>query len=76
MRRLTHAGSQLILSTHSPILLAYPHSRIYQLGEDGIRPIAYEDAEAVRVTRAFLSRPEQTVRQLLQAEENPPPSGE
>ena len=64
------------LSTHSPILLAYPDSRIYQLDRTGIRPIAYEEAEAVRITRAFLSRPEQTVRQLLQAEENRPPSGE
>ena len=76
MRRLVEAGSQLILSTHSPILLAYPDSRIYQLDGTGIRPIAYEEAEAVRITRAFLSRPEQTVRQLLQAEENRPPSGE
>ena len=76
MRRLVEAGSQLILSTHSPILLAYPDSRIYQLDGTGIRPIAYEEAEAVRITRAFLSRPEQTVRQLLQAEENRPLSGE
>lgn len=74
--RLVEAGSQLILSTHSPILLAYPDSRIYQLDGTGIRPIAYEEAEAVRITRAFLNRPEQTVRQLLQAEENRPPSGE
>ena len=76
MDRLVKQDSQLIIATHSPILLAYPDSRIYQLDGTGIRPIAYEEAEAVRITRAFLNRLEQTVRQLLQAEENRPPSGE
>lgn len=74
MDQLVRAGSQLIIATHSPILLAYPRSRIYQLDGEGIRETVYDQAEPVLLTRQFLRQPEQTVRQLLQEEGNPPPS--
>ncbi|HET9983712.1 MAG TPA: hypothetical protein VFQ38_08995 [Longimicrobiales bacterium] len=35
-------------------LLAYPASRIFSLGGDGIDPVAYEDTEHVQVVRRFL----------------------
>ena len=31
-------GSQFIIATHSPIIMAYPDSSIYRFGTDGISP--------------------------------------
>ena len=35
-------NSQFVIATHSPILLSYPRSRIYQLDESGISEARYE----------------------------------
>ena len=55
LHRLAHAGSQFLIATHSPILLAYPGALIYHLGADGIAPIRYEDTEHYTLTRDFLN---------------------
>jgi predicted ATPase len=64
MLELEADGAQLIVATHSPILLALPGATIYELGEDGIRETAWGDTEHVRLTRAFLERPDAFLRQL------------
>jgi predicted ATPase len=48
-------GSQFIIATHSPILMAYPDATIYELGADGIRTVEYEETEHFRITRDFLT---------------------
>ena len=65
MHTAVAGGSQFLVATHSPILLAYPGARIYEAGPDGVEEIAYEDAEAVRLTRAFIEAPERFLRHLL-----------
>lgn len=55
MHRLVDAGSQLVIATHSPILLAYPGARIYHFGTDGIEQIAYEATEQFQITYDFLT---------------------
>lgn len=57
--------SQFIISTHSPILMAYPDARIYHLSQDGIRHISYEQTEHYRITRDFLEHREAYLRHLL-----------
>jgi len=57
--------SQLVIATHSPILMAYPNARIYELGATGIERIAYEDTEHYRITRDFLSAPERYFKTLF-----------
>jgi len=59
------SGSQLVIATHSPILMAYPGATIYQLGAAGIGAIAYEDTEHFRITRDFLSDRERFFRHLF-----------
>jgi predicted ATPase len=54
MHKLIKKSSQFIISTHSPILLAYPNAKIYQLSEKGIEQIAYEETESFVVTKDFL----------------------
>ncbi|WP_113960457.1 AAA family ATPase [Roseimicrobium gellanilyticum] len=62
--------SQFIIATHSPILLAYPHSLIYECGEHGIRAVKYEDTEIFRTTRDFLMHHERMVAKLLEEQEH------
>lgn len=62
--------SQFIIATHSPILLAYPHSVIYECGEHGIRPVKYEDTDIFRTMRDFLMRHEKMVAMLLEEQDH------
>ena len=67
---LARAGSQVLMATHSPILLAVPDAQIVELTSTGIRAQSYEQTQAVRDAREFLSDPEGTA-EFLSAEEEP-----
>ncbi len=64
--QLVEKGSQFIISTHSPILMACPGAQIYQLGEEGIEQVGYKQTEHYRFTRSFLENPERMLRYLLE----------
>ena len=64
MSELAAAGSQVILSTHSPILAAVPGADIYELGEWGMRRSTYDDLEMVDSWRRFMAAPERYLRHL------------
>src|SRR3954447_17388662 len=63
--RAARDGAQFIIATHSPVLLACPGARVYELGEDGFSECAYDDLDAVRLTRGFLGDPERYLRAAL-----------
>jgi predicted ATPase len=65
IHELVLEGSQFIIATHSPIVLAYPEATIYACRDDGIERIAYDDAELVQLTRAFLEAPQRYLRRLF-----------
>lgn len=65
LHELTDDGSQFVIATHSPILMAYPEAVIYNFSPAGIEPVAYTDTEHYRVTRDFLLRPERMLKILL-----------
>jgi len=65
IHELVRAGSQLIIATHSPIILAYPEATIYSCGEHGLEAIEYEDADPVRLTRSFLEARARFLAELL-----------
>lgn len=69
MHDLVEQGSQFIISTHSPILLAFPGARIYQLMDDGLQSVTYEETETYALTRAFLENPGAFFRRLFSPEE-------
>jgi predicted ATPase len=56
IHNLVQNGSQFIIATHSPILLAYPKSKIVQLDGEGFNEVKYEDTEHYNVTRDFLTK--------------------
>jgi predicted ATPase len=55
MHQLINEGSQFIISTHSPILMAYSGSTIYQLTEKGIYQTKYEETEHYILMKYFLN---------------------
>ena len=56
---------QLIIATHSPIIMCYPGATLYQFDDDGIKETTVEDTEHYRVTRAFLSNPQRYLAQIF-----------
>jgi predicted ATPase len=65
IHQLVKDESQFIIATHSPILLSYPHARIYKFDADGIEEIDFEDTEHYSVTRDFLNNYPRRLEQLL-----------
>ncbi len=65
---LVKSGSQLLIATHSPILMAYPDATIYALDADGIRPVSYFETEHYTVMKTFLDSPARSLRHLLEPE--------
>lgn len=66
LAELVTQGCQIVAATHSPILLALPGARIYQIDDDGhISIVDYDNALPVRLTRDFLSAPDRYLNHLL-----------
>lgn len=65
IHELVRDGSQFVISTHSPIILAYPDATIYQCSDHGLDEVAYDDAEPVRLTQSFLTARERFLERLL-----------
>lgn len=63
--QLVRRGSQFIIATHSPILLAYPNAKILLFDQAGLSEVAYEDTEHYAITRDFLNHYERRLQQLL-----------
>ncbi len=57
-------GCQFVIATHSPILMALPGAVILQAANGVLAPVAWDEVEHVRVTRAFLNDPEAMLRKL------------
>lgn len=65
MSNLVEHNSQFIIATHSPIILSYPNSTIYELSTIGISEIAYEDSDIYSLYKGFLINPQQFLKHLL-----------
>ncbi len=62
--------SQLIVATHSPILMAFPDAVIYEFTEEGIRETTYKETEHYTITREFLNKPEKMLGYLFQNDDD------
>jgi predicted ATPase len=62
-------GSQFVIATHSPIIMAYPDARLYVLNEAGVRDVPYQETDHYLVTRGFLANPRRTLKVLLGEDE-------
>lgn len=56
--------SQVLISTHSPLLAAMPGATIYEVGDWGLRRREWADLDLVSSWQRFLAAPEQYLRHL------------
>jgi predicted ATPase len=68
--RASREGAQFVVATHSPILLACPSARLYELDDDGVSSPSYDELGAVRLTRGFLDAPERYLRAIAGEEDD------
>ena len=57
-------NTQFILSTHSPIMMGIPGATIYEIKEDGMQKVQYEETDHYRITKTFLNNPASYLRHL------------
>ena len=65
------SGSQFIIASHSPILLAYPGAEILSFDDGNIHPMKYEDTDSYRVMSLFMRDRERLLYNLFKGKENP-----
>jgi len=66
MHELVRQGSQFVIATHSPIIMAYPNARIYVLGEAGIECVPYEETEHYRITHTWMNEYPKMLETLME----------
>jgi len=58
MRRMDQSGHcQIIMATHSPMLMAYPDARLLRLSKYGLEPVTVEETDHYKVMREFCADP-------------------
>lgn len=57
INELVKEGSQFIIATHSPIIMSYPDSIIYEL-KDGFKEVTYKDTEHFQIMKQFVNNTE------------------
>jgi predicted ATPase len=58
MRRMEEIGHcQIIMATHSPMLMAYPNATLLRLTKYGLEPVTVKDTDHYKVMREFCADP-------------------
>jgi predicted ATPase len=58
MRRMEESAiCQIIMATHSPMLMAYPGARLLRLSKHGLEPVTVEQTDHYKVMREFCDDP-------------------
>lgn len=65
IHQLVQKNSQFIITTHSPILMAFPDAEILEFSAHGIERISYKETEHFKITKQFLNDPERMLHYLL-----------
>ncbi|WP_243524111.1 AAA family ATPase [Bacillus pseudomycoides] len=69
MHELAEQGSQFIIATHSPILMAYPDSTLYSLTQEGIHESTLEETEHYQTTKLFFDNHDRLFQHLFPSTE-------
>jgi predicted ATPase len=65
IHELASAGSQFIVSTHSPIIMAYPNAKIIQLTEEGMQETSLEETGHYKIMKQFFEDRDRLLHHLL-----------
>ncbi|MEE1942661.1 AAA family ATPase [Streptomyces sp. TRM 70361] len=63
--QLTRNGGQVVCATHSPLLTALPGADIVEVGEHGMRRVAWHELALVDHWRRYLENPRAYLRHIL-----------
>lgn len=66
VRMQAEAKTQVIIATHSPILMALPGARLLRMGKYGLDPVELQDTEHFSIYRQFMSDPSGFVAAMLE----------
>jgi len=66
LQRLVHSGSQIIMTTHSPILMAYPNAKLYEFSENDMKLSPWDEISQVQVMKSFLNNKQRMLQILLE----------
>lgn len=61
----TSRMAQLIIATHSPIIMSYPGAALLSFDGGRIHPVDYRETDHYRVTRRFLMDPDSVLTQMF-----------
>lgn len=67
IKRLVDDGSQFIIATHSPMIMVFPGTCLFELASEGIEEVDYWATEHFCVMRGFLNALEKILGELLEA---------
>lgn len=62
---LKQPNTQLIIATHSPILLGFPNADIYSLDGEKLEPISLHQTSHYLITKSFLENPDSYIKRLF-----------
>jgi predicted ATPase len=68
IHELVQDGSQFIIATHSPILMAYPESTLYNLTEEGIEETTLEETSHFSIMEQFMTNKDRMLHHLFHEE--------
>jgi predicted ATPase len=66
LHALVKRGAQFIIATHSPIIMAYPRSRIVLLLNDSIKEVEYTETDHYLTTKSFINDHVNMLKRLLE----------
>jgi predicted ATPase len=67
LRRMDRSGiCQVIMATHSPVLMAYPNARLLRLSKYGLEPVAVRETDHYKVMREFCEDPDGFVQAAIE----------
>jgi predicted ATPase len=67
MRRMENIGHcQIIMATHSPVLMAYPNARLLRLTKYGLEPVTVKETDHYKVMREFCDDPKGFVEAAIE----------
>ncbi|MGG0824944.1 AAA family ATPase [Paenibacillus turicensis] len=65
MHDLVQQGSQFIIATHSPILMAFPNADVFVIRDEVIEQTTYDQTDHYILTKSFLNHPERILKELM-----------
>jgi predicted ATPase len=67
LRRMDESGiCQVIMATHSPVLMAYPQARLLRLSKHGLETVTVRETDHYKVMREFCEDPEGFVQAAIE----------